>query len=103
MNSRSGLVNPLVVFSPLLIVAPIVACARLESLHAGAGIAFAAMVTLFGFGAFAIAKGSRFGAGQWCTIGTAGMQPWARRSYFSGYVCMAFGIVGLLTSTLSLH
>jgi hypothetical protein len=103
MNQRSALLNALVMLLPLLIAIPITACAQLEYLHSGSGVAFAAMVTLLGFGAFAVAKGSRFGAGHWCTLGTARMQPWARRAYHSGYACMAFGLVGLLASSLYLH
>jgi hypothetical protein len=103
MNSRSGLVNLLVAFSPLLIMAPIAACAWLESVHVGARVAFAVLVTLLGFGSFAIAKGSQFGAGRWRTLGTVGMAPWARRSYLWGYACMAFGLVGLASAKLFLH
>ena len=103
MNKRSGLINLLVAFSPLLIMAPIAACAWLESYHRGAGVFFSIIVTLVGFGAFAAAKGSRFGAGQWFTLGTVGMAPWAQRFYLYGYACMAFGLVGLLSTTPLLH
>lgn len=103
MNQRSGLANFVLAFSPFLLMAPITICAWLESRHHGAGTLFAFIVMLLGLGSFSAAKGSRFSAGRWFSLGTGGMAPWARLSYLGGYACMTFGLIGLLFIELALR